>query len=643
MKIEKDKKEESYNEDILNELEKTNETKSLLIMDKLTSERSNKLLFKNFNTLTPTDLSSFNIKKKFSEKEAYFYFLEYIIKVIIIEETSFENKNEKKNKKKLREPTLVVDFTEENIKFEKKINNNNNNNDIINYTEEQYESMIIQKNINIDDYFIIPEKISFQNLRKKIKDFLEKLTFRDTKKNYFPDFQSELYFHFQLENVLMAFKECDESEFPKKINLIKSLDKIIYKIRDNQIKEKIILQYVYFVIDVEYEIESAFQISLIKYYDEIDYLYKDAIVNKSENKLIIKDSINSDIVIENFDLYKLNEGDISNIKAGLLTLPLNKGYYSLKGILTLREFNFIDGDIFYEKFISSKLIKDIFIKLYNKEFNEKFILSFIKLFQENTLYFPIENESYSAYTDKNCFKIFINYGIDEKEMKKLGLNDRLKHFIRKASFNINLEHEFGHGHLCILFYTDPINQNFDSPIVKMKLNSNKEKKTKEGGKFFEYLLYGRVIDSLNLKEIIYINNYNNFSKDLKKYRGDFLNLKNEKLWNVFYRESKNNYEIATMFKIYNTLPEKARKKLEKKKFKFAKRINDDIDYGNINLDNITFSFDKLRKSHYRYRKKFLYGYESSESSKSSESSQSSKSSECSQSSECDKLDGSDSD
>jgi len=112
-------------------------------------------------------------------------------------------------------------------------------------------------------------------------------------------------------------------------------------------------------------------------------------VNKSENKLIIKDSINSDIVIENFDLYKLDEDDISTIKAGQLTLPLNKDYYSLKGILTLRELNFIDGNIFYEKFIYSKLIKDIFIKLYNKEFNEKSVFSFTKLFQENTLYFLI--------------------------------------------------------------------------------------------------------------------------------------------------------------------------------------------------------------------------------------------------------------
>jgi len=55
----------------------------------------------------------------------------------------------------------------------------------------------------------------------------------------------------------------------------------------------------------------------------------------------------------------------------------------------LRELNFIDGNIFYEKFISSKLIKDIFIKLYNKEFNEKSVFSFTKLFKENTLYFLI--------------------------------------------------------------------------------------------------------------------------------------------------------------------------------------------------------------------------------------------------------------
>ena len=113
------------------------------------------------------------------------------------------------------------------------------------------------------------------------------------------------------------------------------------------------------MIDLEYKL-NGFLKSLIKKYNENNISYQNAFVVKSENKLIIN---NSDIVINNFDFYDLTEDDIIKLKQGLLSLPLDEDFYSLKGYLLLREFTEKEGYNFYDKFINSNLLKDAMSKL----------------------------------------------------------------------------------------------------------------------------------------------------------------------------------------------------------------------------------------------------------------------------------------
>ena len=167
---------------------------------------------------------------------------------------------------------------------------------------------------------------------------------------------------------------------------------------------------------------------------------------------------------------------------------------------------------------------------------------------------------------------------------------------------LNIHHEFGHGINVVLFYINSEKNEFESPLVKLKLNSNKEEIIDEGGKLYEYLLYGRIIKKLDLKEIIYINNVNNYKKNLKKYRDDFNDLQNKKLDEVFKTESKDNEQITEIYKLYQELPEDIMDLLEKGQYKPAKLNEEDNVDIKYTLENMVFSCDKLRKSHDKHKK-----------------------------------------
>ena len=587
------------NSQYLNELERLDNTNQKVIFEKLKLKPSKKLLFQNFDILNKSQISEFNIIKKYSNDETYFYFLDYIINVKIIKskkEFKTTKKEEKKKIKKLKNPSFQIDFSNGNIKI-KNIKINDNNDCAEKYTEDDYERMVQSKNIIIDEYFIMKEEITVKNLREKIKKFYKKMKFGNESKNNFPNFESELFFYYQLINVLGAFKELDDEDFLNKIDFINSIEDFIDKVKKKEIRDRVVLTYFYFIIDVEYDLELGL-LFLINDYEEKDIYYEDAYIDKSENKLYIN---NSDIVIDNFNYYRLNQDDIKKIREGKLKLPLKKQKYSLKGYILQREFTSKEGNIIYEKFLKSNLAKNILSLLYGPNTNSMTSLVAIQLLQKNTYYFPINNPEYTAYTDKYCFKVYIDYNIDEiKSFTNIKLCYSFKHLIRKAFFIVNILHEYGHIHKPLLSYIYSDNSLFHSPYVEIKTSTEKEV-IKEGGKLFEYLLFGRIINQLNIKEVIYICNLNNFSKSLDNYRNDFLNLKNESLLTVFERESKDNQEIEEIYKEYNNLSEDEKMILEKQTFKTAKRNNDE----NIkDLEEIYFKCSKRNKSHTKFREDF---------------------------------------
>lgn len=576
------------------------ETKSSdIISVKFKLRKGNKILFRNFNNLSKEELSQLNIIKKLSNRESYFYFLEYIINFDMIKTEQISKKDENKKTKTKKVPKLLIDFSGDQINITKSINEGNN--PITEPTEDEYGEMIKKININIDEYFKIGERLTIRDLRAKIIKYLEDLTFGSKDNDYIPDFESELFFHYQLENVLETFEELKDDYFSQKIELIQNLKKIIYKVKDKKVKDKIILMYFYFVMDMEYKLDKSV-IRNLNDYEEENFSYNNIIkLDTINNKLII----NNEKIIDNFDYYKIKQEDIQQIILNKIKLPLNDTYYSFKGDLIMRDLTYKDGYIIYEKFIGSPLYEDIFFSLYeikNNLLNPNILLEYLK---KNTYYFEIQNSTSNAYSDKKCFNIFVDYSVEERIYNDYNFDYEFMNFIKKAFMTVNTQHEFGHSHQRLLVFLGfKINNsnNFDSPLVNIKLKKDKNIQITEGGDLFEYLLYGRVIKEMNLKEIIYINNINNFQKSLNKFHYDFVNLKNKNVEEVFKTEGKNNNEISKIYNLYNNLTKEEKEKLENDYIKSAKRRNDEKKKF-IDFENFLFRQKKVAKPHTKGRRR----------------------------------------
>ena len=585
--------------DYIKIFEQMDNTKPEIILAKLLSNKNNdKLLFKNFNVISKNDLSELGINKRFNNRETYFYFLEYLIRVEYFEDNIVKNRLKDKTKKyknkDSKTPKLIIDFSNGKIDI-MKIDNIKDDKIIIN-DNENYMELISRINVDIAKVFIFAEIISIEELRKKMKQFYDNITFKEEKLNNIPDFQSEIYYHYELLNILETFEESNDTEFAQKIEFIKDLSDFIFNVRDNKIHDILILNYFYFIMDVENKIDIDLRDNANHYEEKYDY--KNCKFDKEKNELIITD----DKKIANFDCYKITEDNIENIKQNKMPLFLifQKRNYSLKGNLLFQKLTKKEGNEIYENFINSNLLKDIFKLLYEIDIislNYKNLL--IRLFQDNTFYFPIQNDSYAAYTNKKSFKIIIDCSVDLTNIKNHDIDEKIILFVKKAFMIVNTHHEFGHGINVILFYINPNKNEFESPLVKLKLNTNKEGITKEGGRLYEYLIYGRIIKTLDLREIIYINNVNNYNKNLIEYRDDFINLQNKNLIEVFEEESKNNEQISEIYELYKQLPEDKKQILINEKFKPGKLNEEDY----YSLENMVFSTKKLCKSHDKHKKK----------------------------------------
>ena len=584
---------------ILNDLEKLDNTNPDLIKEKLNIQRSYKTLLNAFDILSKEDLSKFGIIKKCSNRESFFYFLNYIINVIILKDEGISNKYKIEEESEIKTPKILIDLSNEKISIKNlEDDTENSESEDDEKSEKKYEKILKRKSKGINEYFILNEKITFDNLRNKIIEYLNIISNPLIYRNNIPEFDSELFYHYRLKNILNTFIELkDKEKFKDKKRMIYFLTDVIKLLEENEIKDDIVLNYLHFVLDLEYKLDM-YLLSLLDDYEEKEKVFKDALIDINENKLIIKDS---DIVINNFDCYDLDDNRIQKIKDEIIELPLKKEFYSLKGLITLRELNSKEGNSFYNAFLPSKLLKDIMNILYGEEINIFSTQDVIKLFKDNTYYFSIYNNYYKAYSDKENFKIYIDYKVSRESLQKLGI--RVKYITKKSFLVVNTQHEFGHSNNALLCFLGIRKSNkFNTPLVKIKLFNNKEIELEEGGKVIEYLLYGRIISELNLKEIVFICDYKNFEKNLDEFRKDFMNLEHEKLNDVFLKHSKDNKDISEAYNEYINLTEKAKNELENFKIKCGKKYEEEIN--DFEIESMNISSGKRDKSHNKHKKKY---------------------------------------
>ena len=180
-----------------------------------------------------------------------------------------------------------------------------------------------------------------------------------------------------------------------------------------------------------------------------------------------------------------------------------------------------------------------------------------------------------------------NLPLDLEITKILSLLDLLN----KALNKIDIQHEWGHISSSFLFFNSHINY-FDTPERKVKItlnNSQKEIKFKDGGYLIEYLLYGRKIYELNIKEAIYILDNNNYNKSLKDFCKDFKNLENIELNEVFNNLLERNNNIDKIIKIayeeYRKLDNNHKINLNYYSFRVKYRKDK-----HINVENLVYKF-----------------------------------------------------
>ena len=308
--------------------------------------------------------------------------------------------------------------------------------------------------------------------------------------------------------MLETFKKLKYKKFIEKIYTVKLIYNFTEKMKNGIINDKLLKIFYYYIMNSQYTLNESITASICEY-DEKDINLLD------NNEFMIKNNDlynkNDKILIKNIDFYTIKKIILNKILTKNHRLDLiNKSYlYSLKGKLCLdTTFKREEGNKIWEEFLSSTVLDDLVKKLYkvkNNIFKEKEV---INLFKESSYYFPNFNEDFLALSHKELMLMYF----PPRKISCLDINTTkiklILEMINKSLNKINIQHEWGHTSSSFLFFNSETNY-FDTSERKLKeIRENKEnldeKNIKEGGIAVEYLLYGRIINYINIKEAIYI-------------------------------------------------------------------------------------------------------------------------------------------
>ena len=627
----------SKDENIIKKCVELNPIEENLIYEYLCKQKTITIDLKiNFyDALSKEKLSQLKIKKTMNNKDVFYYIIEYF------ENVKLQFINKTTGKIQLYEDDNENDL--DNVEEEENNNKNNNNNNIKEKTIKNIEEKDIEmkEEIDIKNIFKIGETIHLNILKQKMLYFYDIFFRYFSYKRINPSFDSEYFYYILIKYLFNTFEVLYNKEFLTKVSLIKNLKKTTLKIKNNIITDKILVMYYLFVITEEYKLNYK-MLDLLKHIDKnfsSNFKYEDYSLEKDSknNRLLIKQKEKIVFSIDNLDYYRFNEDDIIDI---IEKKKFNKyqGLYSLKGYLLNYEIKKDIGDKYWEEFLSSNIVEEIMKKYYSKFdckiFKEKEV---INMFKENSFYHPIFNDGFNELTQKELFLFYFSssVSINEKMFRQCKVLIKMPKY---AFFKIRLQHEFFHGSQAYLFFVFPENNIFDSPKRDLTLmndinkDENHEKKNndnsisinfdnikkkkdisiekkdekkkiifiekpiqhKGGGEVIELLLYNRIVDTLNLKESIYILTKKNYNKDINKFREDFINI-NQKSINDLLKEGRENNSdslFSEAFAEYTKLLDNEKKRLGDYQWK-SKECPD------IDLDN--YIFESIRNDHSKYK------------------------------------------
>ena len=257
----------------------------------------------------------------------------------------------------------------------------------------------------------------------------------------------------------------------------------------------------------------------IFYYDTLQNLCKDNFIKYFKNNKIDK----------------YNDEDIYSFD--YLSNKINKHVNDIKDFLKI--------------ILKGKVFKESFCLLYGKDYLDFFSNeSFLNEIINNHLQFiPFRSNDNCGMTDRFTIDSYtfienkpIMYNNIDNENKKL-VEDALK-IGRAISISF---HEINHNiYSYLLYFYNKIDYSFQTP------RKSKICDYREGGFYMESILFGRIIENLNLEEAMYIMNSDNYNKDLKTFQKDFLNINKKSNINGIFSEFNKINNLINYDSIKNT-------------------------------------------------------------------------------------------
>jgi len=259
--------------------------------------------------------------------------------------------------------------------------------------------------------------------------------------------------------------------------------------------------------------------------------------NDKENKLVIYkgksfvehiyDNSKKRVVLIPLEKICLKNLDNPNIK-----LQCNEEhYYNVDSLLMENEIDPYVNDIkaFLIKLINTNVfqqaLKELFPEYINC-LNSNNNADLRQYINERIKFYPFQDLDLSGVTDKlSCYSYVasINFKIDEKNLK---IQKKNEDTYKVGLTIVNTFHEEYHAIRDIIFFKGNNKNLLFSPKRKVgKDSKGKDIESNEGGFHIEYLLFGRILSSINLLECLYIMNENNYEQDLDDFRENFKNIR----------------------------------------------------------------------------------------------------------------------
>ena len=205
----------------------------------------------------------------------------------------------------------------------------------------------------------------------------------------------------------------------------------------------------------------------------------------------------------------------------------------------------------------------------------------------NTRYFIFNSDFYGITVGKNLL-IYLNG--DPYLIKGDPLQSKI--FYLSNNVKSNLYEIVGHLNIKFQYYLSK-DKRYTSPKPNKPSSQAKDRNGKESGEFVEELLFGALNQKLEIEQMIYILDINNYNKDCTKFREDFLKC-HEKKGYIIYPELK---EFLNQLGIdFDSINFESKKKLcfvqrhksENEKNKYARHPLEGYDdiYYNINDNSL---------------------------------------------------------